>query len=171
MNVAQQNESKQVTETLMSAPTIGRVAPNFKLPATDDQSIELKALRGRPVVLYFYPKDNTPGCTTEGQDFKARHAAFKRAGAVVLGVSRDSVKSHEKFRAKFDFPFDLLADEDEQACRAYDVIREKNMYGRKVLGVERSTFLIDADGKLRREWRKVRVKGHVDEVLEAVKAL
>ncbi|MDJ0928361.1 MAG: peroxiredoxin [Gammaproteobacteria bacterium] len=155
----------------MSAPKIGRVAPHFKLPATGDKTIELKGLRGKAVVLYFYPKDSTPGCTTEGLDFKAKHAAFKRAGAVILGVSRDSVASHDKFRDKQNFPFDLVSDPDEKACQAYDVIKEKNMYGRKVIGVERSTFLIDAAGKLRQEWRKVRVKGHVDDVLEAVKAL
>lgn len=155
----------------MSAPKIGRVAPNFKLPATGDKMIQLKDLRGKSVVLYFYPKDSTPGCTTEGLDFKAKQAAFKRAGAVILGVSRDSVASHEKFRDKQGFPFDLVSDPEERACQAYDVIKEKNMYGRKVIGIERSTFLIDADGKLRQEWRKVRVKGHVDEVLEAVKGL
>lgn len=155
----------------MSAPKIGRVAPNFKLPATGDKKIEIKDLRGKSIVLYFYPKDSTPGCTTEGLDFKAKHAAFKRAGAVILGVSRDSVASHERFRDKQGFPFDLVSDPDEKACQAYDVIKEKNMYGRKVIGIERSTFLIDAAGKLQQEWRKVRVKGHVDEVLEAVKAL
>ena len=155
----------------MSAPQIGRVAPNFKLPATGDKTLELKSLRGKNVVLYFYPKDNTPGCTNESKDFAAQHAKFKRAGTVILGVSRDSVASHDKFRAKFDFPFDLISDPDELACRAYDVIKEKNMYGRKVMGIERSTFLIDDKGKLRQEWRKVKVKGHVDEVLEAVKAL
>jgi peroxiredoxin Q/BCP len=155
----------------MSAPQIGRVAPNFKLPATGDKTLELKSLRGKKVVLYFYPKDNTPGCTNESKDFAAQHAKFKRAGAVILGVSRDSVASHDKFRAKFDFPFDLVSDAEEEACRAYDVIKEKNMYGRKVMGVERSTFLIDEQGKLRQEWRKVKVKGHVDEVLDAVKAL
>jgi peroxiredoxin Q/BCP len=155
----------------MSAPQIGRVAPNFKLPATGDKTLELKSLRGKKVVLYFYPKDNTPGCTNESKDFAAQHAKFKRAGAVILGISRDSIASHDKFRAKFDFPFDLISDADEKACRAYDVIKEKNMYGRKVMGIERSTFLIDEQGKLRQEWRKVKVKGHVDEVLDAVKAL
>lgn len=155
----------------MSAPQIGKPAPNFKLPATGDQEIELKQLRGQHVVLYFYPKDSTPGCTTEGVDFAARHDAFRKAGAVVLGVSRDSVASHEKFKAKFEFPFELLSDADETVCRLFDVIQEKNMYGKKVMGVERSTFLIDSAGKLRQEWRKVKVKGHVDEVLEAAKAL
>ena len=149
----------------------GKVVPALKLPATGDQTIELKSLRGKKVVLYFYPKDSTPGCTTEGQDFAANHAKFKRAGAVILGISRDSVASHEKFKAKYEFPFDLLSDKDETACGIFDVIKEKNMYGRKVMGIERSTFLIDAAGKLRKEWRKVKVKGHVDEVLQSVKDL
>ena len=155
----------------MSKVQTGRVAPNFKVAATGDQQIELKSLRGSNVVLYFYPKDSTPGCTTEGLDFKANHAKFRRRNTIVLGVSRDTVGSHEKFKAKQGFPFDLLSDTDEQVCKLYDVIKEKNMYGRKVLGIERSTFLIDDKGKLRKEWRKVKVKGHVDEVLEAVGAL
>jgi peroxiredoxin Q/BCP len=150
---------------------IGRVVPNFKLPATGDKTLDLKSLRGGNVVIYFYPKDNTPGCTTESNDFKANHAKFRRQKATVLGISRDSVASHEKFKAKFDFPFDLLSDADEKACQLFDVIKEKNMYGRKVMGIERSTFLIDDKGKLRAEWRKIKVKGHVDEVLEALKAL
>lgn len=145
--------------------------PNFKLPATRDQDIELKSLRGKNVIVYFYPKDSTPGCTNEGCDFKAKHARFRRRNAIILGISRDSVKSHEKFRAKYGFPFDLLSDADEKACEIFAVIKEKNMYGRKVLGIERSTFLIDDKGKLRREWRKLKVQGHVDEVLEAVSAL
>lgn len=155
----------------MKTALTGRVVPPLKLPATGEQTIELKSLRGKKVVIYFYPKDSTPGCTTEGQDFTANHAKFKRAGAVILGVSRDSVASHEKFKAKYKFPFELLSDEDEKACKIFDVIKEKNMYGRKVLGIERSTFLIDEKGKLRQQWRKVKVKGHVDEVLQAVKEL
>ncbi len=155
----------------MSKPKVGNKAPDFTLPATGDQKIKLSALRGRPVVLYFYPKDSTPGCTLEGQDFRDRHADFAKHDSVILGVSRDSLRSHENFKAKQAFPFELLADTEETVCQRYDVIKEKNMYGRKVLGVERSTFLIDADGKLVREWRKVKVKGHVDEVLAAVAAL
>ena len=155
----------------MSTPKVGNKAPDFTLPATGDRKIKLSALRGHPVVLYFYPKDSTPGCTLEGQDFRDRHAAFAKHGAVILGVSRDGLKSHENFKAKQGFPFELLADTEETACQRYDVIKEKNMYGRKVLGVERSTFLIDAAGKLAREWRKVKVKGHVDEVLDAVAGL
>jgi peroxiredoxin Q/BCP len=155
----------------MSKPKVGNKAPDFTLPATGDQKIKLSALRGRPVVLYFYPKDSTPGCTQEGQDFRDRHADFAKHDSVILGVSRDSLRSHENFKAKQAFPFELLADTEETVCQRYDVIKEKNMYGRKVLGIERSTFLIDAEGKLVREWRKVKVKGHVDEVLAAVAAL
>ncbi|HNP65198.1 MAG TPA: peroxiredoxin [Woeseiaceae bacterium] len=155
----------------MSRPKLNRVVADFKAAATGDKTIQLKALRGKHVVLYFYPKDATPGCTTESQDFHDLHAKFKRQKAVVLGVSRDSLASHEKFKAKQELPFDLISDPDERLCRQFDVIQEKSLYGRKFLGVERSTFLIDADGKLRQEWRKVKVKGHAAEVLEAVKAL
>lgn len=155
----------------MSTVEIGRVVPNFKLPATGDKTIDLKSLRGSRVVIYFYPKDSTPGCTNESCDFKANHTKFRRRKTVILGISRDSIASHEKFKAKYGFPFDLLSDADEKACRLFDVIKEKNMYGRKVMGIERSTFLIDEKGKLRQEWRKVKVKGHVDEVLEAVAGL
>lgn len=155
----------------MGTAQLNRVVPALKLPATGDQTIDLKSLRGKNIVLYFYPKDSTPGCTTEGQDFAANYAKFKRSNTVVLGISRDSVASHEKFRAKYNFPFDLLSDADEKACSIFDVIKEKNMYGRKVMGIERSTFLIDVKGKLVREWRKVKVKGHVDEVLAASKDL
>ena len=155
----------------MTTIQIGRIAPNFKLSATGGKELSLKDLRGNNVVIYFYPKDNTPGCTQEGCDFKAHYLKFRRRNAIVLGISRDSVSSHERFRKKFTFPFDLLSDPDEQACRAYDVIREKNMYGRKVMGIERSTFLIDEKGKLRNEWRKIKVKGHVEAVLDALKDL
>lgn len=155
----------------MSAPRMNRVVADFKADATRGKTIQLKALRGQNVVLYFYPKDSTPGCTTEGRDFSALHAKFRRQKTVILGVSRDSLASHEKFREKQGFPFDLISDPDEMLCRKFDVIQEKTLYGRKFMGVERSTFLIDADGKLRQEWRKVKVKGHADEVLEAVKAL
>lgn len=146
-------------------------APGMELAATGGGTVKLSDLAGKRVVLYFYPKDSTPGCTREGQDFRDLHAKFRRANTVVFGISRDSVKSHENFKAKQNFPFELLSDPDETACRAYDVIREKNMYGKKVLGIERSTFLIDEKGMLRREWRKVKVDGHAAEVLDAVKAL
>lgn len=155
----------------MSRPAINRVVADFACASTGDQQLRLKDQRGQNVVLYFYPKDSTPGCTTEGQDFRDLYAKFKQRNTVVFGVSRDSIASHEKFKAKQNFPFDLLSDPDEKVCRNFDVIQEKTLYGRKFLGVERSTFLIDADGKLRREWRKVKVKGHAAEVLEAVRAL
>ena len=150
---------------------VGKVVPDFNLEATGDQDISLKSFRGQKVVVYFYPKDSTPGCTTEGQNFRDNHRKFRRNNTVVLGISRDSVASHEKFKTKQKFPFDLLSDKDEKACQIFDVIKEKNMYGRKVMGIERSTFLIDEKGKLRQEWRKVKVKGHVDEVLQAARDL
>jgi len=155
----------------VAAPRMNRVVADFTADATRNKKIRLKDLRGKHVVLYFYPKDSTPGCTTEGRDFAALHDKFKRRKTVILGVSRDSIPSHEKFRDKQGFPFDLISDPDETLCKKFDVIREKTLYGRKFMGVERSTFLIDADGKLRQEWRKVKVKGHAAEVLEAVKAL
>ncbi|MEL7448183.1 MAG: peroxiredoxin [Pseudomonadota bacterium] len=153
----------------MSKVALGRKVPDFSLPATSDKTFRLKDFKGDVVVLYFYPKDSTPGCTTEGQDFRDNHAKFRRQKARVFGISRDSLKSHENFKAKQEFPFELLSDAEEKACALFDVIKEKNMYGRKVLGIERSTFIIDRNGKLFREWRKVKVKGHVDEVLAAVK--
>ena len=159
----------------MSSVTLDRLVPDFTLPATGTDGaageFRLKSARGSPLLLYFYPRDNTPGCTLEGQDFQRLLPAFRRAGVRVCGVSRDSLASHGKFCAKFGFGFELLADEDEKLCTLFGVIREKNMYGRKVMGIERSTFLIDAAGKLRREWRKVRIEGHAAEVLEAAKAL
>lgn len=150
---------------------MNRVVADFTADATGDKKIRLKDLRGKNVVIYFYPKDSTPGCTTEGRDFSALHSKFKRAGTLIFGVSRDSIASHEKFKEKQGFTFDLLSDPDEKLCRKFDVIHEKSLYGRKFMGVVRSTFLIDADGKLRREWRKVKVAGHAEEVLEAAKAL
>ena len=155
----------------MSGPTMNRVVADFTAESTGDKKVRLKDLRGKNVVIYFYPKDSTPGCTLEGQDFRNLHARFKRQNTVILGASKDGIASHEKFREKQKFPFDLLSDPDGKLCEKFAVIREKNMYGRKFMGIERSTFLIDADGKLRREWRKVKVKGHAAEVLEAVKEL
>ena len=149
----------------------GRVVRDFKAPATGDQTIRLKDLRGKNVVLYFYPRDNTPGCTTEGQDFRDHHAKFRRRNSVVFGISRDSLASHEKFKTRFEFPFELIADPDEKLCNQFEVMKDKNMYGKKVRGIERSTFLIDDKGKLRQEWRKVKVPGHVEAVLEAIKSL
>ncbi len=155
----------------MSSVAIGKKVPDFSLPATGDKEISLKDLKGKKVVLYFYPKDNTPGCTREGQDFRDNYNKFKRAGAVVLGVSRDGIKAHENFKAKHEFPFDLLSDKDEVLCKLFDVIKEKKLYGKTHMGIERSTFLIDEKGILRKEWRKVKVPGHVEEVLAAVKEL
>ena len=155
----------------MSGPALNRVVKDFKAEATGDQTIRLKELRGQNVVIYFYPKDSTPGCTLEGQDFRDLHAKFRRQKTVILGVSRDSIASHEKFKAKQTFPFDLLSDPEEKLCGYFDVIHEKMLYGRKFMGIVRSTFLIDAGGKLRREWRGVKVKGHADEVLAEVQAL
>ena len=155
----------------MGKVTVGKKVPDFSLPATGDKDVSLSGYKGKNVVLYFYPRDSTSGCTTEGQNFRDSINTFKRRNTVILGLSRDSVKSHENFKAKQAFPFDLLSDSEEKACTLFDVIREKNMYGRKVMGIERSTFLIDDKGILRKEWRKVKVAGHVDEVLEAVKGL
>lgn len=155
----------------MSKITVGKPVPDFKLPATGNQTIALSGLKGSHLVLYFYPKDNTPGCTLEGQQFRDKHPAFKKLNTVILGISRDDLKSHEKFKEAQNYPFDLLSDETEKVCTLFDVIKPKNMYGKEVMGIERSTFLIDKDGILRREWRKVKVEGHVAEVLEAVKEL
>jgi peroxiredoxin Q/BCP len=151
--------------------SIGKKVANFSLPATGDKSVSLEDFKGSKLVIYFYPKDSTPGCTLEGQGFRDHIDAFRKSGTAILGVSRDTVRSHENFKAKQAFPFDLLSDVDEKLCKQFDVIHEKNMYGRKVMGIVRSTFLIDADGVLQKEWRKVRVKGHVEEVLEASQSL
>jgi peroxiredoxin Q/BCP len=153
------------------AVEVGKKVPQFSLPATGEQNISLGNFKGMNVVLYFYPKDSTPGCTREGQDFRDNYTKFKRQNTVVLGVSRDSLKSHENFKAKQGFQFELLSDKDEELCKLFDVIKMKNMYGKKVRGIERSTFLIDSYGKLRQEWRKVKVDGHAEEVLAAVKEL
>jgi peroxiredoxin Q/BCP len=150
---------------------IGEKVANFSLPATGDKNVSLDDFKGTNLVIYFYPKDSTPGCTLEGQDFRDNYAGFKKSGTTVLGVSRDSLKAHENFKARQEFPFDLLSDAEEKLCRQFDVIHEKNMYGRKVMGIVRSTFLIDGDGVLQNQWRKVRVKGHVEEVLEAARSL
>jgi peroxiredoxin Q/BCP len=155
----------------MSGPILNRVVADFSAATTGDATMRLKEFRGKNVVLYFYPKDSTPGCTQEGLDFAALHGKFRRNNTVIFGVSRDSLASHEKFKEKQKFPFDLVSDPDEKVCRKFDVIHEKSLYGRKFMGVVRSTFLIGADGKLRAEWRKVKVKGHVDEVFEAVRSL
>lgn len=149
---------------------LGKKVADFTAPATGG-AFKLSAHKGEAVVLYFYPKDNTPGCTTEGAQFRDAWKSFRKAGATVVGVSRDSIKSHEGFKAKMEFPFELVSDADEKLCQQFDVIRMKNMYGKQVRGIERSTFLIDGSGKLVQEWRKVKVDGHVEEVLAAVQAL
>jgi thioredoxin-dependent peroxiredoxin len=149
---------------------VGKKVPEFTAEATGGP-IKLSALKGKAVVLYFYPKDNTPGCTTEGQDFAAAYAKFRKAGAEVFGISRDSLKSHEGFKKKMDFPFELISDPDEVLCNAFGVMKMKNMYGKQVRGIERSTFVVGADGKLARQWRGVRVPQHVDEVLAFVQSL
>jgi peroxiredoxin Q/BCP len=152
----------------MSKIAVGKKVPGFTLPATGGKPVTLSSFKGKDLVLYFYPKDDTPGCTLEGKDFRDMNADFRRKDAAILGVSRDSLKSHEKFCDKYSFNFDLLSDEDEKLCKLFDVIRMKNMYGKKVRGIERSTFLIGKDGTLRREWRKVSVDGHAAEVLRAL---
>ncbi|CAD5376407.1 Peroxiredoxin Bcp [Pseudomonas sp. OF001] len=144
---------------------------DFQVQATSGQQVVLSALRGKQVVLYFYPKDSTPGCTTEGQNFRDLHGEFAAANTLVFGVSRDSLKSHENFKCKQEFPFELISDADEQLCRLFEVIKPKKLYGKEYLGIERSTFLIDRDGVLRQEWRGVKVPGHVDTVLAAARAL
>ncbi|MCF6236761.1 MAG: peroxiredoxin [Gammaproteobacteria bacterium] len=150
---------------------IDQPVPDFELPATGEQSISLLGLRGKNIVLYFYPKDSTPGCTLEGQNFRDLHDRFIALNSVILGVSRDGIKAHENFKAKQNFPFDLLSDKEEILCRLFDVIKPKKLYGKEFMGVERSTFIIDQEGILKAEWRKVKVKGHVDEVLTVVEKL
>ena len=149
----------------------GKKIPSFNAEATSGMEIEFKNLLGRPIVLYFYPKDSTPGCTLEGEDFRDNYQRFRQQQATIFGISRDNLNSHEKFKSKYNFPFELITDPDEKLCKLFDVIKEKNMYGKKYIGIERSTFLIDAQGVLRKEWRKVKVKGHVNDVLNAVKEL
>ena len=150
---------------------VNDTAPDFTLPATGDKSVTLSSLRPAPVVLFFYPRDNTPGCTREAMEFTDTLGAFEEAGAKVFGISKDSLASHEKFIAKKDLGMPLLSDEDSDTCEAYGVWKEKKMYGKTFMGIERSTFLIDGEGRIARVWRKVKVDGHVAEVLEAVKAL
>ena len=155
----------------MAAPTVGKKIAAFSVETTSSAKLSSKDLSGRPYVLYFYPKDDTPGCTLEGKDFRDRHAEFSKLKVRVLGVSRDTLASHAKFQGKYALPFELISDIDEKLCKQFDVIKEKNMYGKKVLGIQRSTFLVDADGVLRKEWRKVKVDGHVAEVLAAAAEL
>ena len=149
----------------------GKKCPDFLVESTGDKKLSNGDFEGENLVIFFYPKDNTPGCTLEGQDFRDNYKEFKKYDAEILGVSRDSVKSHENFKSKQSFPFELLSDPDEKMCNAFDVMKMKSMYGKQYLGVDRSTFLIDKAGKVKREWRSVKVKGHVDEVLNEVKNL
>ena len=149
----------------------GKKCPAFHGECTNNKTFSNKDFSNKNLVIYFYPKDSTPGCTTEGQDFRDNYKEFKKYDTEILGVSRDSVKSHENFKSKQSFPFELLSDPDEKMCNAFDVMKMKSMYGKQYLGVDRSTFLIDKTGKVKREWRSVKVKGHVDEVLNEVKNL
>ncbi|WP_137971405.1 peroxiredoxin [Pseudomonas sp. F(2018)] len=153
------------------AVSLDQPVADFSAAATSGQQVSLSALKGQQVVIYFYPKDSTPGCTTEGQGFRDQYAAFQAANTLVFGVSRDGLKSHENFKCKQEFPFELISDKDEAVCQLFDVIKLKKLYGKEYLGIDRSTFLIDANGVLRREWRGVKVPGHVDEVLAAAQAL
>ena len=150
---------------------VGKPVTDFSLPSTGNQTFTLSQHRGKKLVLYFYPKDSTPGCTQQGSDFRDAYKDFQRAGSEIFGVSRDSLKSHEGFKAKMKFPFELLSDPDEKVCKQFGVMKMKNMYGKQVRGIERSTFVVDGKGVLAREWRGVRVPGHVQEVLNFVKAL
>lgn len=150
---------------------VGKSTPAFSAAVTGGKTVSLAEMKGKKIVLYFYPKDSTPGCTLEGHDFTRLHKEFKKAGAEIFGVSRDSMKSHEKFKEKECYSIDLLSDEDEKLCQIFDVIKMKNMYGRQVRGIERSTFVIDTDGKLKKEWRGVKVAGHAEEVLNFIKSL
>jgi peroxiredoxin Q/BCP len=150
---------------------IGSSIPEFELPANGGRTIKSSDLKGKNLVLYFYPRDNTPGCTKEGQAFRDEYPAFQKLDTEIVGVSRESVKSHDNFAAKYDFPFPLLSDQEETLCNAFDVIKDKSMYGRKVRGIERSTFIFDKEGKLVKEYRKVNVNGHAQEVLEVVEGM
>ena len=155
----------------MAKNLVGKKCPAFKADATNDQMVENSSFNGMNVVIYFYPKDSTPGCTTEGQNFRDLYEEFQANNTEIIGVSRESIKSHENFKEKQSFPFELLSDPDEKVCKAYDVMKLKSMYGREYIGVDRSTFIIDANSKLVKEWRGVKVKGHADEVLDFIQNL
>ncbi len=155
----------------MSEVALNKPVPDFELPSTGDKNVKLSDLRGQNVLIYFYPKDSTPGCTLEGQQFRDHINEFEQLNTVIFGISRDSIKKHENFKNKQAFPFDLLSDEDETVCNLFGVMQLKKLYGREYMGVDRSTFLIDTDGVLRHEWRSVKVKGHVEDVLTTLKSL
>jgi peroxiredoxin Q/BCP len=150
---------------------LNKTVSDFELPATSGHSFKLSDYIGKNLIVYFYPKDSTPGCTTQGMEFRDLYSEFQAASTEIVGVSRDSLKSHENFKAKFSFPFELLSDSEEKACQIFDVIKMKNMYGKQVRGIQRSTFVINKDGVLIQEWRKVKVAGHAEEVLAFVKSI
>ncbi len=152
----------------MSKVETGKKVPDFSGQATSEIDFKLSKYKGSPILIYFYPRDNTPGCTQEGKDFRDHYASFEKKGIAIFGLSRDSIKVHENFKAKHEFPFDLISDKDESICTLFDVIKEKKLYGKIHMGIERSTFLINSDGKLVKEWRKVKVKEHIAQVLEAI---
>ena len=151
--------------------TLGQPVPDFTALATNSTTVSLEELKGKKFVLYFYPKDNTPGCISEGEAFRDLYSEFQAADTLIFGVSRESLESHEKFKAKYEFPFELISDPEEALCQLFDVIKLKKMYGKEFMGIERSTFLVDSTGTLQHEWRKVRIKGHVEDVLQAAQAL
>jgi peroxiredoxin Q/BCP len=155
----------------MTTIVVGQTVPNFTASATSETTLSLADFKGKNLVIYFYPKDNTPGCTTEGQNFRDLYRQFEKANTVIVGVSRDTLRMHENYKTKHSFPFELISDPDETLCQHFDVIKLKKLYGKEYMGIERSTFLIDVEGVLRHEWRKVKVKGHADEVLAAVETL
>jgi peroxiredoxin Q/BCP len=159
-----------VAESPSAAPAANAYVANFTAPMTGDQTFELHGRPAKYTVVYFYPKDNTPGCTTEAMAFRDRYPQFQAAGTAIYGISRDSLRSHENFKSKFGLPFDLISDPEETVCNQFAVMKMKNMYGKQVRGIERSTFVFDADGKIVKEWRGVKVNDHVDEVLEFVKS-
>jgi len=166
------NPTKNQENSVAESPSaLNLTVPEFSAAMTGNQTFKLSDYKGKTIVLYFYPKDNTPGCTTEGMQFRDLHPQFRAANAEIFGVSRDSIRSHEGFKSKLEMPFDLISDPDETLCIMFNVMKMKNMYGKQVRGVERSTFVIDGNGKLVKEWRGVKVPGHIDEVLEFVKAL
>lgn len=155
----------------MSKPAIGKAAPAFTLPGASGQAWTLRGAKGKHLVVYFYPRDNTPGCTTETAAFRDLYPQFKKAGTEIIGISADSIASHDKFKAKLQVPFELLSDTDHTVCQLFEVYQEKSLYGRKFMGIERSTFLIDSSGKLQHEWRKVKVSGHAEAVLAEARKL
>ena len=155
----------------MTKTLLGKKCPSFEAECTSNMRLSNKDFIGKNLILYFYPKDNTPGCTSEGQDFRDRYKLFKNLNTEIIGISRESIKSHENFKLKQSFPFELLSDPDEKVCKAFDVMKLKSMYGREYIGIDRSTFLINKDGKVIKEWRSVKINGHAQEVLETLKDL